>query len=91
MFISYQKLCEAYEPFIIELIGITILTVKLFRSSYEENYHRMLHIVAFPLLSITEEEQQLFADDPAEFNNLAEDCCDKQSYGILKTEAAKLM
>ena len=51
----------------------------------------MLHIVAFPLLSITEEEQQLFAYDPAEFNNLAEDCCDKQSYGILKTEAAKLL
>lgn len=46
---------------------------------------RILHIIAFPLLAINDEEQQLFADDPVEFNNLAEDCCDRQSFGLLKT------
>lgn len=65
IFASYQKICAAYEDFIIELLGITILTVKLFRTSYENNYDRLLHIVVFPFLVVTPEERQLFADDPA--------------------------
>jgi hypothetical protein len=64
IFASYQKVCTAYEDFIVELLGITILTVKLFRSSYDHNYDRLLHIVVFPFLVITSEERQLFADDP---------------------------
>ena len=46
---------------------------------------QLLHIIVFPLLAANEEENQLFADDPEEFNSLAEDCCDRQAYGILKT------
>ena len=34
---------------------------------------------------------QLFEEDSAEFNKLAQDCCDKQTFGIMKTEAAKLL
>jgi len=55
----------------IELIGIIILIVKLFHKELNQTYDRLLHMIAFPLLAITEEEQQLFDDDASEFNNLA--------------------
>jgi hypothetical protein len=33
----------------------------------------------------------IFEDNAVEFNALAEDVCDKQTFGVLKTEAARLL
>lgn len=48
-------------------------------------------MVILPFVAITDEEREKFEESPEEFNSLAEDCCDKQTYGILKTEALKLL
>lgn len=47
--------------------------------------------VIFPLIRADDEEREKFEESPEEFNSLAEDCCDKQTFGILKTEAVKLL
>ena len=52
---------------------------------------KLIHLVVFPLLAISEEERQLFEDDAEEFNSLAEDCCDSQNFGLMKTETARLL
>ena len=48
-------------------------------------------VILFPLLKMQDGERNLFEESPEEFNALAEDCCDKQLSGVLKTEAAKLL
>ena len=45
----------------------------------------------FPHIRANDEERHSFEEEPADFNSLAEDCCGKQVYGILKTEAIKLL
>ena len=47
--------------------------------------------ILLPLLAINDNERYTFEESPSDFNTLAEDCCDKQTFEILKTEAAKLM
>ena len=47
--------------------------------------------ILFPLLEIQDDERYTFEESPSDFNTLAEDCCDKQTFEILKTEAAKLL
>jgi hypothetical protein len=42
-------------------------------------------------LKTREKELDSFEESPEEFNTLAEDLCDKQIFGILKSEAAKLL
>jgi hypothetical protein len=42
-------------------------------------------------LNTREQELDIFEESPDEFNTLAEDLCDKQTFGILKSEAAKLL
>ena len=49
------------------------------------------NMILFPLLTIGDDEKNTFEESPADFNSLAEDCCDKQTFGCLKTEAAKLL
>jgi hypothetical protein len=44
-----------------------------------------------PLLAVSDNERHTFEEEPVEFNTLAEDCCDKQTFEILKTEAARLL
>jgi hypothetical protein len=90
-FSSRRDMALVYGDFVTQLLGLVILMVKQYPRSYAEMYEQLLHKVTFPLLAITEEEHQLFADDPEEFNNLAEDCADRQSFGVLKSEAARLL
>jgi hypothetical protein len=58
--------------------------------SYDVATSLMEHQI-FPYLSVTDEEREKFEESPEDFNSLTEDCCDKQTYGILKTEAVKLL
>jgi hypothetical protein len=51
----------------------------------------LIHIICFPFLKTREEEYVIFEESAVEFNSLAEDLCDKQTFGILKTEAARLL
>jgi hypothetical protein len=48
-------------------------------------------MISFPLLTMDQKEYRNFEDEPEEFCRLAEDCCDKQRLGELKTEAARLL
>ena len=50
-----------------------------------------LLMIIFPLLAITEEEKMTFENEPQEFKYLAEDCCDHQKFGILKTQVSALL
>lgn len=49
------------------------------------------NMILLPLLTISDDEKNTFEESPVDFNTLAEDCCDKQTFGTLKTEAAKLL
>jgi hypothetical protein len=61
------------------------------REHFSHHYANLMHMIIFPLLAVTEEETELFENDPEEFNFLAEDCCDKQNYGTIKTETSRLL
>lgn len=74
-----------------ELLGLLVLLVKAHRRHFQSHHATLLHQAVFPLLAATPEETQLFEDDPEEFNRLAEDCCDRQTFGVLKTEASRLL
>jgi hypothetical protein len=54
-----------------ELLGVVVLLVKQYKKHFSTGFDRLLHVVVFPLLGVTAEEEQLFADDPTEFNSLA--------------------
>lgn len=43
------------------------------------------HIVCYPFMKSREQELYTFEESASEFNTLAEDMCDKQTFGILKT------
>ena len=45
----------------------------------------------FPFLPADDEEKVKFEESAEEYNSLAEDCCDKQTYGIMKTESVKFL
>lgn len=40
---------------------------------------------------LDDEEIEKFEEYPDDFNSLTQDCCDKQTFGVLKTEAVKLL
>lgn len=61
------------------------------RTVFKPLYSTLLHQAIFPLLTAKDEEIKLFDEDPEEFNRIAEDCCDHQRFGILKTDAAHLL
>lgn len=52
---------------------------------------RFQNIILYPFIQVNDDEKERFEESPEEFNSLTEDCCDKQTYGILKTEAIKLL
>lgn len=57
----------------------------------DNSWTNMLHLIVLPLLTMDENEFHSFEHEPDEFLKLAEDCCDKQNLGELKTEAARFL
>lgn len=81
----------AFESFVTVLMKCLIALYQLSKAFFTNTNMFLLHDVVFPILRIKEEEMRLFEEDPQEFSRLAEDCCDHQKYGILKTDAAMLL
>lgn len=79
------------EDFITSLFGLLVIYVKAINEHLEEEMNILQHIVCFPFIRTRDQEMEIFEESPEEFNTLAEDFCDKQTFGILKTEAAKLL
>ena len=52
---------------------------------------QLLDHAVFPHLRARGDERNSFEEEPGDFNALAEDCCGKQVFGMLKTEGIKLM
>ena len=46
---------------------------------------QLLDMAVFPHIRANGDERNSFEEDPSEFNALAEDCCGKQVFGVLKT------
>lgn len=79
------------EDFVTSLLGLLIIYVKAATEHPVDEMNILIHIVCFPFLKTRDDELVIFEESPIEFNSLVEDLCDKQTFGILKTEAAKLL
>ncbi len=79
------------EPFINCLLSLFIEITQQNKQIIDTNWTNILHMIVFPLLMMDEKEFLNFDEEPEEFCRLAEDCCDKQHLGELKTEAARLL
>lgn len=55
-FSSHRSLCTTYDSFITSLLGVVILMVKLHPKHFATICDRLLHIIVFPLLAVTQEE-----------------------------------
>lgn len=86
----YRQLC-AFEGFVAGLVKCLVRLYGQRRDTFSPIFATLLHQAVFPLLAAKEEEARLFEEDPQEFNLLAEDCCDHQRFGVLKTDAAMLL
>ncbi len=73
------------EEFVNSLLSLFIFVSQQSPEIIESNWANLLHMIIFPLLTMDEKEFINFDEDPEEFCRLAEDCCDKQHLGELKT------
>ena len=91
IYTAHRDFLSSYQEFITGLIGIFTLLVKLNCQYFAQSAINIVHMIIFPLLAITEEEKMTFENEPQEFKYLAEDCCDHQKFGILKTQVSALL
>lgn len=91
VYAAYPAHLTLYEGFVTVLIKNMNILARLNKEQFKTAYSNLLHSIIFPLLAASQEEIDLFDNDPHEFIRIAEDCCDHQKYGTLKSEVAVLL